>query len=85
MKPVLSYCTAKMFSMSLLPMATMSAPKPVAENDNDRLVPFPAVWGQQAKTSLEGRSRRFSASGQHPHARDIRCLPEFSGAGLVKA
>ena len=32
---------------------------PVAENDNDRLVPFPAVWGQQAKTSLEGRSRRF--------------------------
>ena len=45
MKPVLSYCTAKMFSMSLLPMATMSAPKAVAENDNDRLVPFPAVWG----------------------------------------
>ena len=45
MKPVLSYCTAKMFSMSLLPMATMGAPKAVAENDNDRLVPFPAVLG----------------------------------------
>jgi hypothetical protein len=45
MKPVLTYCTAKMFSMNLLPMAKISVPKVVAENDNDRLVPFPAVWG----------------------------------------
>ena len=45
MKPVLSYCTAKMFSMSLLPMAKISAPKAVAANDNDRQIPFPAVWG----------------------------------------
>ena len=45
MKPVLSYCTARIFSKSWLPMAAMSAPKVVAENDNDRLVPFPAVWG----------------------------------------
>jgi hypothetical protein len=45
MKPVLSYCTARIFSKSLLPMAAMCASKVVAGNDNDGLVPFPAVWG----------------------------------------
>jgi hypothetical protein len=45
MKPTLTYCTARMFSTGWLPMAAMSAPKVVAENDNDRQVPFPAVWG----------------------------------------
>jgi hypothetical protein len=39
MKPILSYCTARVFSMGLLPMAAMSLPKAVAENDNDRLLP----------------------------------------------
>jgi hypothetical protein len=41
MKPVLSYCTARAFSMGLLPMAHMSPPQAVAENDNDKLLPLP--------------------------------------------
>jgi hypothetical protein len=45
MKPILSYCTAKVFSMGLLPMAHMSLPKAVAENDNDKLLPLSGVWG----------------------------------------
>ena len=39
MKPILSYCTARAFSMGLLPMVAMSPPKAVAENDNVRLLP----------------------------------------------
>jgi hypothetical protein len=45
MKPVLSFCTARVFSMSLLPMVAMNPPQAVAENDNDKQLPFPSVWG----------------------------------------
>jgi hypothetical protein len=45
MKPVLSYCTTRAFSNGLLPMVAMSLPKAVAENDNDKQLPFPSVWG----------------------------------------
>ncbi len=45
MKPVLSYCTAKVFLMGLLPMVAMSQPKVVAENDNAKQLPFPYVGG----------------------------------------
>jgi hypothetical protein len=47
MKPVLSYCTARVFSPGLLPMVAMSPSKAVAENDNDKPLPFPfpGAWG----------------------------------------
>jgi hypothetical protein len=45
MKSVLSYCTARVFSRGLLPMVAMSPPKAVAENDNDKQLPLPSVWG----------------------------------------
>jgi hypothetical protein len=45
MKPVLSYCTARAFLMNLLPMVHMRPPRAVAENDNDKLLPLPNVWG----------------------------------------
>jgi hypothetical protein len=47
MKPILSYCTARVFSRGLLPMVAMGPPKVVAENDNDKPLPFsfPSVWG----------------------------------------
>jgi hypothetical protein len=45
MKPVLSYCTARAFAIGLLPMVAIRPPRAVAENDNDRLLPFPWLWG----------------------------------------
>jgi len=47
MKPVLSYCTARVFLMNLLPMVYMRPPSAAAENDNDndKLLPLPNVWG----------------------------------------
>jgi hypothetical protein len=45
MQPVLSYCTARVFLMNLLPMVHMRLPRAVAENDNDKLLPLPNVWG----------------------------------------
>jgi hypothetical protein len=45
MKPILSYCTARVFLIGLLPMVAMSLPEAVAENDNDKVSPFPSVWG----------------------------------------
>ncbi|WP_154661091.1 hypothetical protein [Microvirga lotononidis] len=45
MKLTLTYCTARMFSMGLLPMVAISVPEVVAGNDNDWQVPSPAPWG----------------------------------------
>ncbi len=47
MKPVLSYCTARAFLVGLLPLAAISLPKVIAENDNDKLLPFSFsdIWG----------------------------------------
>lgn len=50
MKSILTYCTARMFSIGLLPMAAMRAPKVVAENANNWQAPSPAAWGLKAKS-----------------------------------
>jgi hypothetical protein len=48
MTPVLSYCTARMFSIGLLPMVAMRPRHMAAENDNDRPPPFPGTLGSGA-------------------------------------
>jgi hypothetical protein len=73
MKPVLSYCTARAFSMGLLPMAHMSPPKAVAENDNDKLLPLPG----EGLASWERIRRPHTAIpvSEHPHVLHGQCPP----------
>jgi hypothetical protein len=44
MNQVLSYCTARLFSRALVPLASFKAGGVEPGNDNDPLAPFPCVW-----------------------------------------
>jgi hypothetical protein len=44
MNQVLSYCTARLFSRALVPLAPFKVRAVEPGNDNDPLAPFPCVW-----------------------------------------
>ena len=44
MNQVLSYCTARLFTLALVPLAPLTARAIEPGNDNDPLAPFPCVW-----------------------------------------
>ncbi len=73
MKPILSYCTARVFSMGLLPMAHMSLPKAVAENDNDKLLPLPGEG-----LASRGRIRRPQTAIPVPGHIPTTCMDNAS-------
>jgi hypothetical protein len=76
MKPVLSYCTARVFSMGLLPMAHMSPPKAVAENDNDKLLPLPGR-GLASRERIRRPQTAIPALGASPVLHG-QCLPALA-------
>ena len=44
MNQVLSYCTARLFSRAIVPLAPFKVRVVEPGNDNDPLAPFPCVW-----------------------------------------
>ena len=44
MNQVLSYCTARLFTHALVPLAPLRARVVAPGNDNDPFTPFPCVW-----------------------------------------